>query len=133
MTITEAEAREAFGSNYRHYYNEQVGGYEAGLDVFHTLHCLNNLRKLLHPDVYPPETHPHAIMHNEHCIEQLRQQIMCAADATPIPVEYFAPLNKSYVHSDVVHTCRNFESLRKWMSGRFNEMDPGMRRLIREQ
>ncbi|KAI9823489.1 MAG: hypothetical protein M1819_001343 [Sarea resinae] len=32
---------------------EKPGHYVVGLDVFHQLHCLNRIRKLLYPDRYP--------------------------------------------------------------------------------
>lgn len=55
-----------------------------------------------------------------HCIEQIRQCIMCSGDMTPIPTK-FNPLRKhSYVDSDVKHTCRNFGVLRDWLSARYN-------------
>ena len=55
-----------------------------------------------------------------HCIEQIRQYIMCSGDMTPIPTK-FNPLRKhSYVDSDVKHTCRNFGVLRDWLSARYN-------------
>ncbi|KAM0803873.1 hypothetical protein BDR22DRAFT_796853, partial [Usnea florida] len=59
------------------------------------------------------QTHTHAL-HQNHCIEQLRQYIMCAGDMTPIPTKYYEALRRNYVASDVRHTCRNFERLRSW-------------------
>ena len=44
---------------------------------------------------------------------------MCAGDMTPIPVKYRAGIEKNYVVSDVMHTCRNFDRLRDWMLERF--------------
>lgn len=59
---------------------------------------------------------------------------MCAGDMTPVPVKYYAPLHKSYVNSDVVHTCRNFQLLREWLSDRFDEEpDEDTKKLLREQ
>jgi hypothetical protein len=69
----------------------------------------------------------------EHCIEQLRQQVMCAGDVTPITVKYHAPLNKSYVHSDVKHTCRDFQRLQEWMVGRYESQDLAVQELLRNQ
>jgi hypothetical protein len=53
-----------------------------------------------------------------HCIDQIRQYIMCSGDITPIPTRYFSSRDRNYVDSDVVHTCRDFESLRQWISDR---------------
>ncbi|KAL6789650.1 hypothetical protein J3E68DRAFT_429747 [Trichoderma sp. SZMC 28012] len=38
--ITAEEAIEAFGSASDVYWNDKVGGYMAGIDMFHALHCL---------------------------------------------------------------------------------------------
>ncbi|KAK1774233.1 hypothetical protein QBC45DRAFT_425612 [Copromyces sp. CBS 386.78] len=110
------------------YRDKQRGGYVAGFDVFHTLHCLNNIRKELNPQFYPPETSHHhrrtsspetARLHQDHCIEQIRQYIMCSGDMTPIPTKYYPSLGRNYVDSDVKHTCRDIEPLRRWMVDRY--------------
>ncbi|KAK3956143.1 hypothetical protein QBC32DRAFT_367251 [Pseudoneurospora amorphoporcata] len=78
----------------------------AGFDVFHTLHCLNNIRKELNPQFYPPKTSHHhrrssspetARLHQDHGIEQIRQYIMCSGDMTPIPTKYYPSLGRNYV------------------------------------
>jgi hypothetical protein len=55
-----------------------------------------------------------------HCIEQVRQYIMCAGDMTPVPTRYNEARKHSYVDSDVTHTCRNFGQLRDWLTERYN-------------
>lgn len=40
FSISEDEAVEAWGEHRFAYVDEERGGYTAGLDVFHTLHCL---------------------------------------------------------------------------------------------
>lgn len=40
FSVSEAEAIEAWGDRRHEYVDEELGGYTAGLDVFHTLHCL---------------------------------------------------------------------------------------------
>ena len=64
-----------------------TGQYLASLDVFHQLHCVDLLRKSLHREYYDkhegsfagaPE---HVVQgHLEHCVETLRQNIMCHGD-----------------------------------------------------
>jgi hypothetical protein len=51
--LTDDEAIEAYGSDPSKYWNVHHGGYIAGLDVLHSLHCVNHLRMWLYPDVYP--------------------------------------------------------------------------------
>ncbi|KAK2595877.1 hypothetical protein N8I77_013669 [Diaporthe amygdali] len=53
--ITEEEAKATWGTDYRDYWSEARGGYVLGLDVFHTLHCLNQIRQKLNPEYYPHE------------------------------------------------------------------------------
>jgi hypothetical protein len=56
----------------------------------------------------------------DHCIDHLRQMIMCNADMTPIPSRYFPGIKQNYIDSDQPHTCRNFEKLRDWVTERYN-------------
>ncbi|KAF3762727.1 hypothetical protein M406DRAFT_263533 [Cryphonectria parasitica EP155] len=92
--------------------------------MFHTLHCLNQLRQALMPEHY--EAHGHkaradnAALHQNHCIEQMRQYIMCSGDMTPIPTKYYSGLGRNYVDSDVPHTCRNFAALHDWVVARYD-------------
>jgi hypothetical protein len=46
---------------------------------------------------------------------------MCSGDITPIPTRYFSSRDRNYVDSDVVHTCRDFDSLRQWISHRVRD------------
>ncbi|KAH8805171.1 hypothetical protein F5884DRAFT_798588 [Xylogone sp. PMI_703] len=110
--ITEQEAKEAFGEKYNETWYEKAGAYVAGLDMFHTLHCLDQLRRVLYPDYYELLEPAHL----GHCVEQIRQYIMCAGDITPIPTKFFPGAGYQYVVSDVTHTCRNFQNIRDWVS-----------------
>lgn len=56
----------------------------------------------------------------EHCIDQLRQVIMCWGSTAIVPLKYFEGYGSSYVKSDIVHTCRKFEPIREFVSERFN-------------
>lgn len=72
VSISEEEATRAWGDKRREYIEERLGGYTAGLDMFHNLHCVvssqskkigknsnhlqvcqNSLRKALRPEYYP--------------------------------------------------------------------------------
>ncbi|KAH8649206.1 hypothetical protein BX600DRAFT_502651 [Xylariales sp. PMI_506] len=120
--ITEVEAQESFGDSYKDYWDAEAGGYVIGLDLFHTLHCVNHLRRAYYPEIYkgdsrnkPPET---IEIHRNHCLEQIRQYIMCHADLTAIPTKYYKEVDRNYVVSDMPHTCRNFEKIQNWMLDR---------------
>jgi hypothetical protein len=51
----------------------------------------------------------------DHCVEHMRQYIMCAGDLTPIPTKFFPSVNHSYVDPERPHTCRNFQKVRDWV------------------
>ena len=53
--------------------------------VFHQLHCLDNLRKSIHPEYYQEDDDPMHLNyeHYMHCIDSLRQSLMCFSDITP--------------------------------------------------
>ncbi|KAK7952805.1 uncharacterized protein PG986_008533 [Apiospora aurea] len=118
--LEEHEAREAWGPDYQKYHAPKQGGYVAALEVMHTIHCLDHIRKGFRPDVYPPDNEIHGVKHIDHCINHLRQVILCAGDLTPIPSVYFTGIENNYINSDRPHTCRNFKKIRDWVSERFN-------------
>ncbi|KAH8760338.1 hypothetical protein F5883DRAFT_606203 [Diaporthe sp. PMI_573] len=121
---TDEEARNAFSERYGDdvswLWNDHAGGYVVGIDMFHTLHCLNRLRKAFYPDYYPENNSYRHRVHRDHCFEQIRQFIMCSGDMTLVPTRYSNFLGHGYVESDVKHTCRAFEPLREWMHERYN-------------
>ncbi|KAK7019771.1 hypothetical protein VNI00_017937 [Paramarasmius palmivorus] len=97
--------------------------YVVALDVFHQLHCLNIMRKVLHRDYYR-QLHAHAghmtetqedeNMHVSHCVEHLRQSIICASDVSTIVWQWNPEKNRTMGRSGVPHTCRNFEKISEW-------------------
>ncbi len=45
---------------------------------------------------------------------------MCSGDMTPIPTKYYSAVDRNYVDSDRLHTCRNFAKLQAWMVNRYD-------------
>ncbi|KAI8630470.1 hypothetical protein F5Y19DRAFT_474252 [Xylariaceae sp. FL1651] len=91
-------------------YQKPGGWYLTGPDAFHQLHCLDVLRKALRPDYYElPNPEPVHTMHVEHCLDYLRQGVMCAADLTMIPVSWSEKRGRILQNTEVVHTCRDFD------------------------
>lgn len=123
--LSDAEARASYGIDPAtgdppaKYWNVHHGGWVAGLDAMHTLHCLNHLRTTLYPEVYPQDPQ-NAAMHGAHCVDHLRQLAMCNVDLTPIPTQWFEGIGQNYINSSRVHTCRNFGAVREWVRERFN-------------
>ncbi|KAJ8520845.1 hypothetical protein ONZ45_g2363 [Pleurotus djamor] len=113
-----------------------------GLDVFHQLHCLDYVRQAIEPERYGGAHHhvkrtpspfarrrpttdlPHVsdTEHVAHCIDMVRQSLMCSADISivswymptaspghkPLPLPRF----------DQTRMCRNFDKLRDWAKER---------------
>ncbi|KAL9089585.1 MAG: hypothetical protein Q9159_002463 [Coniocarpon cinnabarinum] len=60
------------------------GGYLAWPEALHQLHCVKRIRKWVYREQYLPHLGPdeeqHWLVHMDHCIELLRQAIMCRPD-----------------------------------------------------
>ncbi|KAH8176414.1 tat pathway signal sequence [Sarocladium implicatum] len=94
--------------------------YIVELDVFHQLHCLNMLRKLVYPSVYVmdltsgTEEAAENVFHMEHCYEQLRQSLQCSSDIGTIFWEWSEKKQKMVGNVGTTHTCKNFDKIREW-------------------
>jgi len=117
FSISEEEAKCVWRDDYHEYVDQLQGGYTAGLDVFHTLHCVNAVRKALRPDYYTHTAH-NEIPHVDHCLDAIRQYVQCAGVTTLIPTKFYEGIKRNYIDSDQVHTCRSFNYLRDWTTSR---------------
>ncbi|KAJ3738938.1 hypothetical protein DFH05DRAFT_1464274 [Lentinula detonsa] len=100
-------------------------------EVFHTLHCLNTIRKALHPEYYNfTASELDRLLfrekHMDHCIDAIRQSLMCSGDVTPLVWAWDEKRNMTLGRTDIVHECRNFSKIQEWaevhrMKGVFNE------------
>ncbi|KAL7941443.1 hypothetical protein V8C42DRAFT_335141 [Trichoderma barbatum] len=128
--------------------------YIVELDVFHQLHCLNIFRKAFTPIYLSdweyirdadaslnwtiPQSYPyeafeenrvkHSInpWHIGHCLESLRQSIMCHADITPAVWHWDHSVPNSTRNKPwltVLHTCRDFDRIREWAKKRKIQWD----------
>lgn len=96
------------------------------LDVWHELHCLNDLRKVLYPEVYGGldalkldngtiNRETDMFRHWDHCVDSIRQTLMCHADVSPIPFHINVPANTGiFPRLATTHTCRNFTKIQEW-------------------
>ncbi|KAK6860653.1 hypothetical protein PG995_004289 [Apiospora arundinis] len=95
-------------------------GYIVTLNVFHQLHCLNGLRKLGRPEYYKRPGHRDEAgfmdfyEHVDHCVEALRQDIMCQADLTPRYWFLDEAKDKFVSNGSLVQSCRDFTAIREW-------------------
>ncbi|KAH7355385.1 hypothetical protein BKA65DRAFT_582307 [Rhexocercosporidium sp. MPI-PUGE-AT-0058] len=109
--------------------------YMAQIDVFHQLHCLNELRKLTYPDYYksfPNSTleynsHAHGHGHHSrsrysklwqihigHCVDILMQNIMCNANTDLITLQWMETQDNPFPDFSINHRCRDFNALVDW-------------------
>lgn len=118
--------------------------YVIELDVWHELHCLNDLRKILYPERFGgldalkdengtiqrdddtfrhwgaytrlmPRLRSKADLDIDHCVDSLRQTIMCHADVAAIPFHVNVPVSKGiFPRLATTHTCRNFTKIQEW-------------------
>lgn len=94
--------------------------YMVELDVFHQLHCLNLMRKLVYPDVFHidltsgSDVAEDNIYHMEHCYDQLRQSLQCAGDVSTIYWEWSIQKKKMFGNLKTTHTCKDFDKLQDW-------------------
>ncbi|WPH00671.1 Hypothetical protein R9X50_00350100 [Acrodontium crateriforme] len=109
--------------------NPAAPTYGSLVQVFHQLHCLDMIRKYTwyltghyHQDdesiEYPWDfVNPVAgRMHVDHCIEELRIDLMCSGDITPLLVKYDKNRAIGRVADfDVHHKCRDFEKIVDWI------------------
>ncbi|KAM7220099.1 protein of unknown function (DUF3328) domain containing protein [Rhypophila decipiens] len=81
------------------------------LEVFHQLHCLNYLRKRAY-GIVPGEATEHGQRaHLAHCVDYLRQVLMCHGDLTPITLRYNQTTDFVEPNFRIRHTCRNFDMI----------------------
>ncbi|KAG4438818.1 hypothetical protein IFR05_005709 [Cadophora sp. M221] len=108
--------------------------YMAQIDVFHQLHCLNELRKLTYPAYYnsfPNSTsesgHDHEHGHHArsrysklwqihigHCVDILMQNIMCNANTDLITLQWMETQDNPFPDFSINHQCRDFNALVDW-------------------
>jgi len=114
-----------------------VAGLTGGrLDVFHLLHCVNHLRKVIDSDYYQSQGQHRLRIHmgkaailrltcttgpdttsSDHCLDVLRQSVQCHGDLTPIRTGASPTAPTTYYSDSVqVHKCRNFDKVRDWLT-----------------
>ncbi|KAG0697868.1 hypothetical protein DFH29DRAFT_1003354 [Suillus ampliporus] len=102
------------------YPDEYGGGYMATVEVIHQLHCIDMLRRVSWGDHY----YHHGDMHEspedfrthvDHCIEMLRQIIMCHGDVTMLTYDWVKGVKDPFPNFNIPHRCRNLEKVLDWV------------------
>ncbi|KAH8703976.1 hypothetical protein BGW36DRAFT_313409 [Talaromyces proteolyticus] len=78
------------------------------IKVFHQLHCLKAIRKTLHDFISTNSTLV-PLNHVEHCLDILRQDLMCKADDTPMIATHDG------AGSNQTMQCKDLSKLRAWV------------------
>ncbi|PYH93997.1 hypothetical protein BO71DRAFT_326381, partial [Aspergillus ellipticus CBS 707.79] len=94
---------------------DDPGYYIIELNVFHQLHCLNMLRLRLYSTEEYAMDHPTmGSQHLEHCVDAIRQSLMCSADTAPHSWSWDIEAQQAKVVAGVLHTCKDFDAIRDW-------------------
>ncbi|KAI0100721.1 hypothetical protein F4776DRAFT_676446 [Hypoxylon sp. NC0597] len=106
------------------YPESQGGQYDIGIEVFHHMHCLNIIRQYTYKEYYlygKPENRPksftdpeHIIRaHIDHCIEMLREVLLCQGDVGIITYNWVKPWG-IYPDFSTEHKCRKLDKIVAW-------------------
>ena len=118
-------------------WNRGTDAYPAQVDVFHQIHCLNELRKEMHFDYYYSDKFPvgpdgkrtipvEHQEHKKHCLHMLLQNIMCHADVDVITHNWVhyedigqpdRPYAEPFADFNLQKQCRDFGGLLEWVKG----------------
>ncbi|OSX62449.1 hypothetical protein POSPLADRAFT_1142351 [Postia placenta MAD-698-R-SB12] len=96
------------------------GGYMGTLDFTHQLHCLNVLRKHTYYEYYKDTESailegPQAYRtHLDHCVDMLRQHILCNADVGLVTNDWVKGHKTPYPDFSNWHRCRDVEKIWEW-------------------
>lgn len=98
--------------------NPEIAPEISGISVFHQLHCLNSLRIAYYTalnknvpvqhDDHNQHDDPH---HVRHCIDYIRQSLICHADSTMEPVNLTLGGSTGW---NVERQCRSYADLSQW-------------------
>ncbi|KAF1734601.1 hypothetical protein CRV24_006143 [Beauveria bassiana] len=92
---------------------EDGSGYMVSLDVYHQLHCLRYVKRYLHRDYYNM-TEKNLGQHIDHCLDSLRQYVMCNADVVLQTFDWLPNFHRPWPNFRIVHECANWDAIQDW-------------------
>ncbi|KAI8629702.1 hypothetical protein F5Y19DRAFT_475152 [Xylariaceae sp. FL1651] len=106
-------------------------GFASELFMTHELHCLKKVRQWIYKDTYFTQVQGlernELKRHVDHCIETLRQGIMCRGDVSLGTYTYLRGSSYVTARSWGTHQCVDFEALIAWARERaVNIFQPGV-------
>ncbi|CCC12656.1 hypothetical protein SMACR_05618 [Sordaria macrospora] len=121
-TLIKYSADELFLANNATSVQHKDGGFVGGLGISHSLHCLKRLKQYIHRDYYydhETQDWDELYSHVDHCLESLRQEILCNADVNVYTLKWTPHSRfKPTVKVPQPHACVDWEALHGWMKGR---------------
>ena len=98
-----------------------AGRYEVGLEAYHQLHCLNYVRMYSYMDHYEKidfdmisEDAGKRREHKDHCVEVLRQRLMCNPDLNIYGYYWVSRHDQAWANLKTSHRCINWDLFHKW-------------------
>ncbi|KAK3661196.1 hypothetical protein LTR56_000319 [Elasticomyces elasticus] len=122
------EGEEAFHAGLEPGYHikrspELGGGFPVQVEGLHHLHCLNLLRQTLYWNYdYYNKQGTGAFMNDDgpfrshigHCVDILRQQLMCTADFNVFGQVWVTDIDAAFPDFVTKHKCKDFDAIRQW-------------------
>ncbi|KAI0014545.1 hypothetical protein F4780DRAFT_774136 [Xylariomycetidae sp. FL0641] len=103
--------------------------YAAVLDMFHQLHCLNSLRKVIYGGYYDQvagdhnKPMRHHEMHINHCMDIMFQMITCSNNLNLITLHWAEGQPGPFPDMSINRQCVNFDSIVQWRKDNTIDMD----------
>ncbi|OGM44990.1 hypothetical protein ABOM_005775 [Aspergillus bombycis] len=120
VRLSKAQLDKINASEYAAEYTEELGGgYIATIEVFHQLHCVNMLRKATNMDYYLSridewEDGKTLRYHLDHCIDMLRQKLMCDPDVGMVTYVWAKGWKQPFPDFNTIHKCRDYSKVLEW-------------------
>ncbi|TAQ89788.1 hypothetical protein B7494_g1865 [Chlorociboria aeruginascens] len=74
--------------------------------------------QVLHSDYYPEVNRPERDTHVDHCIDDIRQALMCNPDTSVVTFDWIPNYRQPSPNFAIDHTCANWEMLDSWAAAR---------------
>ncbi|KXS96994.1 hypothetical protein AC578_1889 [Pseudocercospora eumusae] len=105
-----------------YFVDKEQEGFPVLVQATHDLHCLNELRKALYFNYdYYRQFHNDTLVspsfrvdHVNHCLDNLRERLMCTADIGVIPSIWIRQ-DDNTIQFGREHKCHNYESVLQWL------------------
>ncbi|KAI0532441.1 hypothetical protein GGR58DRAFT_490209 [Xylaria digitata] len=106
----------------------------ASLSVYHSLHCLKKVKRMLFKEYYhsgkSDEAMAREAKHVDHCVEYIRESLMCHPDLSMVTFRW---INNTAQYEDktafyptnfdaALHRCANWEALDSWANKRMFDL-----------